>query len=271
MSGLGRKLQAFLRRDLLTTSSYRFALLLQAFQVGSGLWMYFFLSRTMGGTITPALEPYGSSFFAFVLVGVAFWGLFSNALIGAMNTIRGEQRSGTMEALLTMPIPAWLVVLGGAVQPLVLSVLELVLYLAGGALFFDVDWSRASWPAVMTLLGLSLGHGAVLGLFIAALIVVVKRGDQMVWVLASGLALMTGIFYPVEVLPAPLRALATLLPLTQALQGLRRALFRGASLGDLWPEISIVGLSTLGLAVLGTWVLNRALDYARVEGSLGQF
>lgn len=270
MSDLGRAFLAFLRRDLYTARSYRFSFLLQLFGIASGLWMYFFLGRVVGEGL-PALAAYGGSFFAFVLVGVTFWNLLSTALLGTLNAIRAEQRSGTLEALLTMPVPAWLIVLGGLAWPLVLGVIEVALYLAGGGLFFGIDWGQADWPALGVLLALAVAHGAALGLFIAAVMILVKRGEPLAWMLSSVLGLLTGVFYPIEVLPEPIRLLAEAFPLTHALRAMRLALFRAASLGTLWGEIAFLGGSTLLLALAGTWALNRALDHARAEGSLAQF
>ena len=271
MGDTGYQFLAFLRRDLRTARSYRFAFVLQLVGVASGLWMYFFLSQTVAGNRAPALSAYGGSFFGFVLVGVAFWGLLSTGFLGTLQAIRTEQRNGTLEALLVAPVPAWLVVLGGVVQPLLLGCLDLVVYLAGGALFFGVDWGQANWVSLVVLLALAVAHTAALGLFLTALILVVKRGDAAAGVLGAGLGLLTGIFYPVEVLPPALQFLAGLLPLTHALRGMRLALFRGAGLLTLAPEIALLGLSTLLLAALGAWALDRALDRARAAGSLAQF
>jgi ABC-2 type transport system permease protein len=266
-----QKFLAFLRRDLRTARTYRFSFVVQLFGIASGLWMYFFLGRMVGDRLTPALAAYGSSFFSFVLVGVAFWGLLAKAMLGTLNAIQSEQRSGTMEALLVTPTRPWLLILGGLALPLILGAVELLLYLAGGALFFHVDLTQANWPAVLLLLTLTVAHGAALGLFIASFIIVVKRGDSIALLPVSVLGLLIGIFYPVEVLPAPLQLLSNLIPLTYALRGMRQALFRSASLGSLWIEISVMALSTAVLAALAAWVLNRALGYARIEGSLARF
>jgi ABC-2 type transport system permease protein len=273
MIGIERKLRAFLIRDFRISRSYRLSFILQMINIASGLWMYFFLSRALNVTGTPGanINGYGGDLFAFILVGMAFSNLQNTAMTGAITTIRAEQRSGTLEALLTTPIPPWLIILGGIGLPLLISIVEIVLYLAGGAVFFGTDWSHANWPALMVLLILAVAHGIALGLWVAALIIIVKRGEQITYLLLGTLTLITGVYYPVEVLPLPLQAIAEVIPITHALRAIRRALFSGSSIDSLATEITILGLSTLLLALLGVWLFNRALDYARSEGSLSQF
>jgi ABC-2 type transport system permease protein len=146
----------------------------------------------------------------------------------------------------------------------------MLLYLVGGALFFQVDWGRADWFALTLLVGLAVIHGTALGLFVAAAVIVIKRGEAIAWALISVLAMLSGVFYPVEVLPAPLRAVSEIIPLTHALRGMREALFVGGS-PAVWTAAAVLALSTLLLIVAGGWMLRRALDVACTEGSLAHF
>ena len=271
MSEIGRALLAFLRRDLRTNRSYRFAFVLQLVGITSSLWMYFFLSRTMGGGQPAVLAAYGGNLFGFIIVGTAFWGLLSTALTGTLNAVRSEQRGGTMEALLVTTTPPWLLVLGGIGLPLLIGLGQLILYLAGAALVFQVDWGRADWGLVALLLVLALAHTATLGLLVAAAIIIVKRGDALVGLLTGVIALLSGIFYPIEVLPAPLQWLARGLPLTHALRGLRQALFHAGSPGEIGSVLLILAGSTVVLGPVAAWALNQALAYARRDGHLAGF
>ncbi len=268
---MGRALLAFLRRDLQTNRSYRFAFVLQLAGIATSLWMYFFLSRTMGDGPRAVLAAYGGNLFGFIIVGTAFWGVLSTALTGTLNAVRSEQRGGTMEALLVTTTPPWLLVLGGMGLPLLIGVGQMVLYLAGAVLVFHVDWGQADWGAAALLLLLALAHTATLGLLVAAVIIVVKRGDGLVALLTGLLALLTGIFYPIEVLPLPLQWLARGLPLTYALRGLRQALFHAGAPGEIGNALLILAGATVLVGPPAGWLLNRALAHARRDGHLAGF
>jgi len=271
VNGVGLKFAAFLKRDLLTARTYRFSFLLQIFNIGSALWMYFFLSRVVGVGQVSEISSYGTGFFAFLLVGVAFWNLLFTASLGAVNAIRSEQRSGTLEALLTTATPAWLIVLGGIFMPMILAAVELLLYLLFGALFFQVDLSRANWPLALALLLMSMLQGAAIGLLIASVIVLVKRAEAVAGVVLSLLGLLVGVFYPVEMLPSALQTLANVIPLTHALRAMRQALFLSATIETLWIVVVVLATSTVGIFFVGVWTLNQALNAARSEGTLAQF
>jgi ABC-2 type transport system permease protein len=75
----------------------------------------------------------------------------------------------------------------------------------------------------------------------------------------------------VEVLPAPLRSVADLLPLTHALEALRRALLTGADLASLVGPLSRLALFAAVLLPVSlaafAWAVRRAKD----DGSLTHF
>ncbi|MCB0237245.1 MAG: ABC transporter permease, partial [Anaerolineae bacterium] len=62
---------AFLRRDLLLQTSYRFAFVLQFAGIFFNMLVFYFLSTLVGVGAAPYLEPYGGDYFSFVLIGLA--------------------------------------------------------------------------------------------------------------------------------------------------------------------------------------------------------
>ncbi len=73
VAGNIRKLMAFFRRDFAIARGYRGALVLEAFEALFGVATYYYLSRfVQSPELTNAL-PAGSNYFAFALVGFAFF------------------------------------------------------------------------------------------------------------------------------------------------------------------------------------------------------
>jgi ABC-2 type transport system permease protein len=251
--------------------AYRFTLVLNLLGIGAGLVMYFFLGRLVESATAPALGAYATTYFPFVLVGLAFFNCLSVGMDSFLDAVRTEQRSGTLEALLVSPAPTALVLAGGIVWPLLLALVYVVVYLAGGALLFGADWSRADWPSIAVLLLLTLAQAGGLGLLLAGLVLIVKRGESALTFLSAALGLLIGVYYPVEVLPEPLRTVAAWLPLTRTLHALRRAAFEGVPLLTLWPDLLYLAATTLLLLVVGRRWLAFALAQARRDGSLGHF
>ncbi len=102
------------------------------------------------------------------------------------------------------------------------------------------------------------------------MVIWLKRGDPIAWAVDALTFLVSGILYPVEVLPHSLHTVAALVPATHALAALRRALLQGASFRELAGELSWLTAFAAVLLPLSALVLRWALRKAARDGSLGQ-
>ena len=76
------------------------------------------------------------------------------------------------------------------------------------------------------------------------------------------LLLVSGVYYPLSVLPLPLQLAGMVSPLTYSLAGMRRSLLDGAGVGDQLPTVAVlVGMGAVLIPVsvaVFTWAENRA-------------
>jgi ABC-2 type transport system permease protein len=90
----------------------------------------------------------------------------------------------------------------------------------------------------------------------------------MVFVLQSCLLLISGVYYPVDILPGWMQLISRVSPATYVLDAVRRSLIDGASvnqlLGDLWPLIAMAFV----FIPLGLWGFGQAEHYAKRTGKL---
>src|SRR5947207_198639 len=112
------------------------------------------------------------------------------------------------------------------------------------------------------------GLFASLGIAVAAFTVVFKRSAGLLGLLVAALALLGGVYFPIEVLPAPIEAIGRALPFTWGLDTARAALLGGdvdgAKLAGLFGSVAVL----LPLALLAFRV---SVSWARRVGSLGQY
>jgi ABC-2 type transport system permease protein len=90
----------------------------------------------------------------------------------------------------------------------------------------------------------------------------------MTHVIQAGLLLISGVYFPVSVLPSWMEPLTRLSPATYVLEGMRAALIDGASTAGL---LTYVGrLLAIGVASIpaGLFIFRRAELYAKRTGKL---
>ncbi len=95
-----------------------------------------------------------------------------------------------------------------------------------------------------------------------------EKGSQMTHVIISLLLLVSGVYYPVSVLPAWLQVFARYSPATYVLEGTRAALLDGAATLALWQYIlPLIGMGAIAVPV-GLWLFGLAERYAKRTGKL---
>jgi ABC-2 type transport system permease protein len=88
------------------------------------------------------------------------------------------------------------------------------------------------------------------------------------WLVNTASVLLAGVFYPTEVLPEALQALGRVLPMTHALEIVRRSLLGGEGIDTLLPSfVALVALTAVYLP-LGILACHWAVRVAQTDGSL---
>jgi ABC-2 type transport system permease protein len=263
-------LWAFLKRDAAVEASYRAAPLLQ---VGAVLFWLVLLSavgRLVGDAASGAVSRYGG-YSSFALLGVAFGAYMQTGMIIFPQRLREAQLAGTLEATLMSPVAPVAFVLASGMWDHLLTTVRMLLFLAGGALFFALDLRGANIGGALAVLLLAIVAFDALGIIGAGLVLAARRGVSLAPLLATAAALLSGMYFPVELLPSGARTLSYLLPSTHALNGLRLALLGGAGWAELLPSLGALALFDLLLAPLGALLFGWAVRRALLEGTLGQY
>jgi ABC-2 type transport system permease protein len=263
-----RKIGAFFWRDLAIARGYRGALVLETLEALFGVATYYYLSRFVQ---TPELArelPAGSNYFAFALVGFAFFDYLSVS-IGAFDaSLEEAHQNRTLEALLVTQTPLPVILAGSALYPFAALALRTCVYLAWGALLFGFAPQSANWGGAVAILLASILAFAGLGILSASYQILFKRGNPAKWVVLGVSGLVGGMMYPISVLPRPLQMLARLIPVTYSLEGMRAALLSGAAWGEIWPSVAALLIFAAILLPVSFGVFGWALRRTKITGTL---
>jgi ABC-2 type transport system permease protein len=224
-------------------------------------------------------QPTGGPRFAWMYVGNAFYVFVSMAMVGIGWTIVEDRENyQVLKYVYVSPVGLFTYLAGRGLTKLVLASISAAVLLALGGLAFHVGY-RVSWTG-LGLGGVALALGLVgllgLGWVLAGLALVFARQSvSLNEGTAAVLYLLCGAIFPVDLLPAPLRAASLAIPVTWWLEALRRAVLGvGAAgvVGRLSDLGVLVRLATTAVAwyAAGAWIYRRLERRAKQLGLIDQ-
>jgi ABC-2 type transport system permease protein len=178
-----------------------------------------------------------------------------------------ERVKGTLIGLFLAPSPrlSWLTgfALVGVVEMAASAVVTLVASYTLLGVRFDVNW--ASLVVTLALFMASLWG---IGIVFSAIGLYIKKANPFSNLVSPFFILLGGIYYPVSLLPDPLRWLARGLPMGYGMQGLADAALHNASIATLAPQLLPLLGFAIGLPILGVWAFKWIERAVRVQGEL---
>ena len=265
------RLLAFLRRDFLIATSYRFQFLFGLAGAYFVVATFFFVAKLVRQGDHASLGVYGGDYFAFALIGLAGSTFLQTGLSGFTQTLRTAMVEGTLEMMFATKTRPQLIVALPSLWSFSYEGLRALVILGFGAVAFGVDLRQANVGSALLVVLLTIAAYSSFGLLSAAIILIIKRGDPINWALAHATALLGGAYFPVDLLPSGLQTVAQALPMTHSYHALRLTLLRGAGLAEISAALIVLtGYAVIGLP-LAWWACGRAIEYARQDGSLGTF
>ncbi len=207
----------------------------------------------------------------YLVIGTSVWSYLSVTFDGITDMINFERWEGTIEHTFMAPISRFTHLVGSCWYAVAHGLLFTFLQLIIVALFFHLDLSQANYlTAVFILL---LGSVSFIGFGIAASVLPLlftERGSQMSYIVKAVILLISGVYYPISVLPGWMQPAARISPATYVLNGLRDALQHNASIWShaIWTSTWPLLISGVVSIPVGLWVFSIAERYAKRAGKL---
>lgn len=185
----------------------------------------------------------------FLVPGLAAYILAIVAVMLTSLTLAREWERGSMQQLFVTPVARLEIVIGKLLPYLALGSVAVLLVLTAGAWVFDVpfrgDLGVLTVASLLFLVGM-LGQGLLVS-NVAKNQMVATQMATMTSMLPS--MLLSGFMFPIENMPAPLRAISNVVPARYFIHALRGVLLRGNG----WEEVGtdLVALAIFAFVVLG--------------------
>jgi ABC-2 type transport system permease protein len=265
---LTHKILAFIKRDFTIESSYKFAFLFELLTSVFPVLSFYFIGKLVDSTNNTSLTKYGGQYFPFAMVGVAFTQYFMLALRTFAGAIRRSQLAGCLEAMLSTQTQAETIIVLSSLYGFLMKTVHVAMIFAVGGLILDVDYGNANILGTIATLVLTILTFSALGIFSAAIITVLKKGDPIEWIFGSLCSLLGGALFPITIMPNWMQKIAAILPITYSLDSMRLAVLKGHSIPMLWKQLSILGGMSIVLLPLSVWFFSRAVNKGRRDGTL---
>lgn len=256
----------FLRRDLIGFLSYRLRFVSQILGTFFSVTLFYYISRLV--TVGTFKSP--DSYFAFVVIGIAIMSTLVTSLSALPARVRQELVAGTFERVVLSPFGPVAGVASAVLFPMVLALIEGTLTISFAALVFGMPIKATAPLAIPTAFLASLSF-VPFALLASASVIVAKQVQTGIGFAVTGLSLISGVFFPVSLLPAWIRWTENVQPFTPALNLLRHLIagtpMDGSAGVALLKLVAFIGV----LMPLAWYALRRAIRVGQRRGTIIEY
>jgi ABC-2 type transport system permease protein len=204
-----------------------------------------------------------------LLIGAVIWAYLGIIFETLTETVAWERWEGTIEYTFMAPLSRPVHLTGMGLFAVAYGLVQSALLFAVVAFFFDLSLPEANFAAALAVLAVASVSFIGIGMMTSVLpLISPEKGTQFGFIAQGVLLVVSGVYYPVSVLPEWMQWLATISPATYALEGTRDAILEGAGLADLWGELwplLVIGAVSIPL---GLWVFRLGEGHAKRHGKL---
>lgn len=201
---------------------------------------------------------------SFILVGAIAFSILQVTQMDVSYILLFDTWSKAIKHTFVSPVRGYHIVLGAWFMGIIRGSVAFFLLALLSHYFFAFDFFSPGLPALTLFLTGLFINAAVIGAAVCILYLTFgQRAEVAAWTAVGVLMLLCGIYYPVSVLPGPVRAVAGLIPLTHFLEYLRT--FYGFEPTFSHSLLRGFTLDLLYLA-LGLALFERAILRARHSG-----
>jgi len=207
---------------------------------------------------------FDSPIFSYIYLGNAFY-IYVGAVMSGISwaVIDDREHYKTLQYMYVAPSSIRAYLIGRGVAKFLVASISVIITIAFGVLFLhvNIDPSAIDWLLFFGSLLMGVFMLAMMGLILAGISLLIV---QHVWFIgdavAGALFLFSGAIFPLEVLPAWLRPLGYVMPVTYWLELLRRSLV--GSVAEAFPTLqALSNLQLIGILLALTVVFAVASIY----------
>src|SRR5437867_2072257 len=182
-----------------------------------------------------------------LLIGGVIWAYLGIIFEILTETVSWERWEGTIEYTFMAPLSRPVHLFGMGLFAVAYGVVRASLLFAVIAAFFSLHLPDANFASALVLLAIASVSFIGIGMMTSVLpLISPEKGAQLGFVAQGLMLVVSGVYYPVSVMPEWMQWIAKISPATYALRGCRASIVEGAGLewANVWPLLIIAVLAT---------------------------
>lgn len=223
------------------------------------------------------LTKYGGDYAAYIVLGIALNAYLSTSLNSFYNSVCTGYWTNAFDLYATSPVGIRAYLAANILFSYFMATISVGLYLGIGIFFFGIHISPES-NLLTAGLGILLGMIAVAGIGLVAastftLLNAKNWSNPVTWLITFLVALLSGVYFPPEILPQTVRTISYILPQTYSYDVARMGLLMGAHPTDptvIGSLIRLVVISCITLPI-GIFLFRKAIRKAEKYGTLSRW
>ncbi len=270
MSNLGpyaHAARAVVRRDLQMALSYRVPFFTAALSAFFSLTLFYYISRLVTVNAFDSADEY----YAFAVIGLVILQVLNSTLQTPPATMRQEMVAGTFERIVVSPFGPVGTIVSMMIYPFFYSLIMALLMVAFAGVVFGVEVEWTTLPLAIPVAILGTAAFAPFGLMILSVVLVAKQAMSGTTWIVAGIALISGLYFPVTLLPGWIQWTSDVQPFTPAVELLRNAIVGTPTQDSAWfSVVKLIGFSLL-LLPPAVWLVGKAVRASRNRGTLTEY
>jgi len=202
-----------------------------------------------------------------LLIGAVVWSYLGIIFEILVETVAWERWEGTIEYTFMAPLSRPVHLIGMGIFAVLYGIVRASLVFGAIALMFHLHMPDANFASALVVVGVASISFIGIGMMTAVLpLISPEKGTQFGFIGQGLMLVVSGVYYPVSVMPEWMQAIAKISPATYAIRGCRASIVDGAGLAwaNVWPLLLIAVVAI----PLGIGIFSAGERYAKRNGKL---
>jgi len=179
----------------------------------------------------------------YTVAGLIGFSILSLGIFSMAEGFTGDKKAGALRRMRVSPIKTWQLVTATAINRVLIGLIAVGLQFLAAVVFFDFSM-RGDFISLILFTIVSTICLFGFGMAIAGWAKDANQAAPLSNLVSFPMMFLSGVFFPVFLMPDWLQSITQFIPLTPVVDGLRLIMTEGQTILDLGPQLAVIGIWT---------------------------